>query len=156
MHWFYVPAYFSKIFPSFQSQPCESLPRWPWANYRWPLPPGAPEEQQAHPPKALLVQQKGTHGVTQWRQRDEIQVLSCAVLFSSRWTNLLNSSLSLSDLDMSSESYHFSLSLESLEMSEPALTTEAKNEQVWTSVLQTVPEIRYVFHLKSVLNSVNL
>lgn len=88
------------------------------------------------------------------REGSGMKFMSClALLISSRWTNLLNCSLFLPDLDMSSESLHFSLSLES---PFSGTTTETKNEQVWTSVLQKVPEIKSAFHLKSVPNSINL
>lgn len=89
---------------------------------------------------------------SQGRQGDKIHVWSCSVLISSRWTNLLNSSLSLPGLDTSSaEAWSHSLELSVL-----ALATEARNEQVWTSMLHKVPQVKRVFHFKSVLSSVNL
>ena len=91
MHWFYSTVSFSKSLPSFQSQHWGSLPRWPWANNLWGLPPGTPtasasKQQQASPPKALVVQNEGTlphtHRVSQ-QAVNSCLVLHCANFFKA-------------------------------------------------------------------------
>lgn len=95
-------------------------------------------------PTAASPSSRGTSGTAKRHlsQRHtvkaEIPVLSCVLLISSRWTNLLDSSLFLPDLDMSSEPSHFSLSLEPV--SGGLCTCTDYRSQEWTGLNFSAPE----------------
>lgn len=139
----------SKSFPSFQSQHCESLCRRPWANYLWSLSPvmtptaSAPKQRQASPPKALLVQNKGTLPRIHTVKPVGCKFVSClALCWFLQGEQAFNSGIHHSpppDSDMSSEPSHFSLSLESASGG-LCISTTYRSSPEWPGLSLSAPE----------------